>query len=79
MLTTPAGSPSKQRAMSRFESGFWCGGLQTSVFPAASAGATFHAMSSSGKLNGTIAATTPNGSLIVKLIWCAATGGIEVP
>ena len=43
---------------SRFESGFWCGGLQTSVFPAASAGATFQAMSRNGKLNGTMAATT---------------------
>ena len=29
-------------------------------------GATFQAISSRGKLNGTIAATTPNGSLIVK-------------
>ena len=35
---------------------------------AASAGATFQAVSSRGKLKGTITATTPNGSLIVKLI-----------
>ena len=67
MLTTPGGRPSKLRASRRLESGFWWGGLQTRVFPAASAGATFQASSSSGKLNGTIAATTPNGSLIVKL------------
>jgi hypothetical protein len=30
-------------------------------------------------LNGTIAATTPSGSLIVKLIWCSAVGGIDDP
>ncbi len=59
MFTTPGGRWSKQCAISSPQSGFWCGGLQTSVFPAASAGATFHAMRSSGKLNGTIAATTP--------------------
>jgi len=46
---------------------------------AAIAGATFQAISSSGKLNGTIAATTPKGSLIVKLSWWGATGGTELP
>jgi hypothetical protein len=65
--------------MSRLQSGFWCGGLQTSVFPAISAGATFHAINSSGKLNGTIAATTPYGSFTVKFTWCGSTGGIELP
>jgi hypothetical protein len=34
----------------------------TTVLPHASAGATFHAVSSSGKFQGTIAATTPIGS-----------------
>src|SRR6266403_2311074 len=63
----------------RFDSGFWCGGLQITVLPAAIAGATFQAISSSGKLNGTIAATTPNGSLMVKLSWWGATGGTELP
>jgi len=53
--------------------------LQTTVLPAAIAGATFQAISSSGKLNGTIAATTPKGSLIVKLSWWGATGGTELP
>ena len=78
-FTTPGGRPSRQRASSSVESGFWCGGLQTTVFPAASAGASFQASSSSGKLNGTMAATTPNGSLMVKFTWCGATGGIEFP
>src|SRR5262245_15489692 len=78
-LTTPGGSTSYTCAISRFDRGFWWGGLQTTVLPAAIAGATFHAISSSGKLNGTIAATTPKGSLIVKFNWWAATGGIELP
>ena len=34
----------------------------TTVFPAASAGAIFQVASSSGKLNGVIAPTTPSGS-----------------
>ena len=49
------------------------------AFPAMSAGATFHAISSKGKLKGTIAATTPYGSFTVKLTWCGRTGGIEFP
>ncbi len=65
--------------MSRLQRGFWCGGLQTSVLPAIRAGATFHDMSRSGKLKGTIAATTPYGSLTVKFTWCGSTGGIELP
>ena len=37
-------------------------GLMTTVLPAASAGASFHAVSSSGEFHGMIAATTPSGS-----------------
>ena len=37
-------------------------GLMMTVLPHASAGATFHAVSSSGKFHGTIAPTTPTGS-----------------
>ena len=36
-------------------------GLSTTVFPAASAGPTFHTLRKNGKLNGVIAATTPTG------------------
>jgi hypothetical protein len=36
--------------------------LSTTVLPAASAGATFHAVMHSGKFHGTISATTPSGS-----------------
>ena len=37
-------------------------GLITTQLPAASAGASFHAAISSGKLNGMICPTTPSGS-----------------
>jgi len=30
-------------------------------------------------LNGTMAATTPSGSLMVKLIWCSPVGGMDIP
>jgi hypothetical protein len=38
------------------------GGLSTTVQPAASAGAVFHAASVTGAFHGVIAATTPTGS-----------------
>ena len=47
-LTTPAGRWSKQSASARVESGVSSEGLQTVALPAASAGASFHASSSSG-------------------------------
>ena len=57
------------RASIKLESGFCGGGLQTTVSPAAIAGAIAHAMNSSGKLNGVIAAiTSPDGR-------CAAATG----
>ena len=47
-LTTPGGRCSKQGASARVESGVSSDGLQTVVLPAASAGASFQAKSSSG-------------------------------
>jgi hypothetical protein len=47
------------------DSGACSGGLSTTAFPAASAGASFPAVCSGGQLNGTIAATTPYGSSVV--------------
>ncbi len=63
-FSTPGGSPtsSAMSASARAVNGVWLAGLITTVLPAASAGATFHAVSSSGKFHGTIAATTPIGS-----------------
>ena len=47
-LTTPAGSSSKHFMRRRVESGVSSDGLATTVFPAARAGASFHASRSSG-------------------------------
>ena len=46
----------------RIDHGVGLAGLITVQFPAASAGAIFHAAISSGKLNGMICPTTPSGS-----------------
>ena len=46
----------------RIDHGVGEAGLMTEQLPAASAGASFHAAISSGKLNGMIWPTTPSGS-----------------
>ncbi len=46
----------------RTDQGVGEAGLSTEQLPAASAGASFHAAMSNGKLNGTIWPTTPSGS-----------------
>ena len=63
-LSTPGGRPTSCAisASASAVSGVWLAGLMITVLPHASAGATFHAVSSSGKFHGTIAATTPIGS-----------------
>ena len=63
-LSTPGGRPTSCAisASASAVSGVWLAGLMMTVLPHASAGATFHAVSSSGKFHGTIAATTPTGS-----------------
>ncbi|CAB4630759.1 unannotated protein [freshwater metagenome] len=62
MLTTPAGSPacSQMSANMSAVSGVVSAGLSTTVFPAASAGATFHASMSNGKFQGIICPATPS-------------------
>ena len=50
------------RATSRALSGVYSAGFRTTVFPAARAGATFHATNMRGKFHGTIWPTTPRGS-----------------
>ena len=47
------------------DAGVSSAGLSTTVLPQASAGATFHDSSMSGKFHGAIAATTPAGSNLV--------------
>ena len=67
MLTTPGGKPAcsiSSASLSR-PSGVSCGGFSTTVQPQASAGAIFHMPISSGKFHGTMAPTTPTGSMMV--------------
>ena len=54
-------------------------GLMTTVLPAASAGASFHAARSSGEFQGTIAAITPSGSWRVKLKLSGLSSGMTDP
>ena len=63
MLTTPAGSPTSTQISAKASavSGVNSAGLRTTVFPAASAGAIFHASVSSGKLHAMIWPQTPTG------------------
>ena len=63
-LKTPGGNPasSTSAANSSVEAGACSAGLTTIVQPAASAGATFQLISSTGEFHGVIAATTPSGS-----------------
>ena len=63
MLSTPGGTMScTSSANFRIDHGVGLAGLITVQLPAASAGASFHAAISSGKLNGMIWPTTPSGS-----------------
>ena len=63
MLIMPGGTTSSMTSASlRIDHGVGEAGLITEQFPAASAGASFHAAISSGKLNGMICPTTPRGS-----------------
>src|SRR5918994_6462023 len=64
MLSTPGGSPTSSAIApsSSSTSGVISDGLSTTVQPAASAGATFQAVVTSGKFQGTISAATPAGS-----------------
>ena len=62
-LSTPAGMISPITSISfKIDHGVGLAGLITVQFPAASAGAIFHAAISNGKLNGMICPTTPSGS-----------------
>ena len=63
-LSTPAGSPISVAisASACSGSGVTSEGLSTAVQPAASAGASFQALVTSGKFHGVIRPTTPAGS-----------------
>ena len=63
MFSTPGGTTSSITSASfSSDHGVGLAGLITAQLPPASAGASFHAAISSGKLNGMICPTTPSGS-----------------
>ncbi len=72
MFRTPGGSPASvaNSANISTDNGVSSDGFNTTVHPAANAGATFHAAIDKGKFHGIIAATTPTGSLLVKAKFC---------
>src|SRR5205823_2726648 len=63
-LNTPGGNPAltKSSASSRSDTGVCSEGFATIVLPAASAGASFHAVSNSEEFQGVMVPTTPTGS-----------------
>ena len=64
ILTTPSGKPESLiiSASNNAVKGVVSAGLRTTVFPAAKAGAIFHAAINNGKFHGVICPTTPMGS-----------------
>src|SRR5215467_8745081 len=81
MFTTPGGKPARSNKSpnTSAETDENSDGFQTTVLPAASAGASFHAASSNGEFHGVIAATTPTGSSRVKLNTPGLSMGITRP
>ena len=81
MFTTPGGKPafSNRRPNSSAETEENSDGFQTTVLPAARAGASFHVASINGEFHGVIAATTPSGSSRVKLIMPGLSIGMTRP
>ena len=69
MLMTPAGTPARSAssAIASADSGVSLAGLQTTVQPAASAGAIFRASIAFGKFQGVMHATTPTGCLMTTM------------
>ena len=63
MLTAPGGSPASTQIAAKASAvkGVYSAGFNTTVLPAASAGAIFQASISSGKFHGMICPQTPTG------------------
>ena len=70
-LKAPAGMPARspRAASASAHSGVSVAGFNTTVQPAASAGATLRVIIAMGKFHGVIAATTPIGCLSVTMRW----------
>src|SRR5438128_12430911 len=67
MLSTPGGTPAASKISTAFMAvnAVMVAGLKTTVVPATSAGAIFHTGIATGKFQGVMQATTPNGCFIV--------------
>ena len=78
-FSTPRGKPTSSAMISSSSavSGVSSAGFSTQVFPAASAGPSFHDAMYSGKFHGVISPTTPIGSL--KVIATPPATGIVAP
>ena len=63
-LTTPGGKPASCKISANFKHviDVVSAGFSTTVFPIASAGASFHANINSGKFHGITCPTTPSGA-----------------
>ena len=81
MLNTPAGMPARSAstASAMAESGVSSAGLETTVQPTASAGATLRAIIAVGKFQGVIVPTTPTGCLMTIMRLSALAAGIVSP
>jgi hypothetical protein len=81
MLIVPAGSPASSASLTSASdvSGVSSAGLQTTVQPAASAGAILRAIIAAGKFQGVIAATTPIGSFKASILRPATGTGMTSP
>ena len=80
-FTTPLGKPASRMSSmnSREEAEVNSEGLTTAVFPAARAGASFHASRSNGEFQAVIIPTTPSGSYRVKLKIPGLSDGMTAP
>ena len=70
MLMTPGGMPASiSSSIVRDAASCWVGlGFQTTVLPAARAGASFQAGMRIGKFHGVITPTTPSGARTVRMV-----------
>src|SRR6476469_3458575 len=80
-LKTPGGSPDAARisASTQAQPGVHWAGLNTTVFPNASAGAIFQAGMAIGKFQGVINPTTPIGSRVISTSTPGRTDGSFSP
>lgn len=80
-LKTPGGPPARSNsfAIASAHSGVSGAGLHTTVLPAAIAAPTFLVTIAIGEFQGVIAATTPWGCRIVKILWLDFAAGIVSP